>query len=143
MIRRPPRSTQSRSSAASDVYKRQDVAASVALDAFAELIHPVLEPLLLAQAVEPLEPLAVRHRRHPLPRKVRQWIGLRALARVRLFLVAGNPEDNYAFLCQLRVPLQFQNGPFVAPACDDAEARIRVACLLYTSDAADDLLSVV
>ena len=29
MIRRPPRSTQSRSSAASDVYKRQEIAASL------------------------------------------------------------------------------------------------------------------
>ena len=37
MIRRPPRSTQSRSSAASDVYKRQVVAAQRAVD-FVE--HP-------------------------------------------------------------------------------------------------------
>src|SRR5450756_3145751 len=38
MIRRPPRSTQSRSSAASDVYKRQDPAS------LSQLLAPVFDP---------------------------------------------------------------------------------------------------
>eukprot|EP00657_Telonema_sp_P-1_P000141 TRINITY_DN10251_c0_g1_i1.p3 TRINITY_DN10251_c0_g1~~TRINITY_DN10251_c0_g1_i1.p3 ORF type:complete len:107 (+),score=43.28 TRINITY_DN10251_c0_g1_i1:93-413(+) len=52
MIRRPPRSTQSRSSAASDVYKRQVFFDAVCSDAGA--IEPVVEERAVLQLVQRL-----------------------------------------------------------------------------------------
>src|SRR5450756_125039 len=43
MIRRPPRSTQSRSSAASDVYKRQPTPGSSSASASASVIAPIVQ----------------------------------------------------------------------------------------------------
>src|SRR5450756_3068555 len=49
MIRRPPRSTQSRSSAASDVYKRQLHQRTDALEERVEVGEPVIRRILLPQ----------------------------------------------------------------------------------------------
>src|SRR5450756_2908853 len=107
MIRRPPRSTQSRSSAASDVYKRQhsrrvcagadrtrlpDVVRTVGLRATTEVV-----PLDGA-----LEPLALAH---------------------------ADGGDGLTVLESL-------DGDGIA------DLEIAGTCLLYTSDAADDLLCV-
>src|SRR5680860_642344 len=54
MIRRPPRSTQSRSSAASDVYKRQDLGSGLGV-AHLDLVRPLLprlQALVLGYALE-------------------------------------------------------------------------------------------
>src|SRR5450756_3108727 len=57
MIRRPPRSTQSRSSAASDVYKRQDHIAAIAaaVAPHRPRIVPAIEPRLRLSGLEPFE----------------------------------------------------------------------------------------
>src|SRR5450756_1135734 len=102
MIRRPPRSTQSRSSAASDVYKRQ---------------------VLLARDKE------VRVGTYVL-RRLLQMIPVFFGATFLIFyLVLGMPGDPLASMCGER-------------GCDPATAVALRACLLYTSDAADDLLCV-
>src|SRR5450756_2876851 len=99
MIRRPPRSTQSRSSAASDVYKRQDLAR-------------VLE---LLQSPEHL---------HQVPGRV---IAARRLA----------PSDQQvcAQACDGVVVRVWRDGMNVHTPPGDQGRH----CLLYTSDAADDL----
>src|SRR5450756_3147553 len=82
MIRRPPRSTQSRSSAASDVYKRQ--------------LQSADKPLVLA-----LDRLAVDHERNPLLEAERGNVGLLALLLQRLGH-AGEPEGHQAVICGMR-----------------------------------------
>src|SRR5450756_3249092 len=61
MIRRPPRSTQSRSSAASDVYKRQEKALGGA-----QLSGFDFGAFTIAAGTDPLETLAGVCKRHPM-----------------------------------------------------------------------------
>src|SRR5450756_3038647 len=76
MIRRPPRSTQSRSSAASDVYKRQLPTRSAPVSA----VHPA--PLCSGLARRPLKAVAPVRIRSGLQAKA-QVIDLGLLALVR------------------------------------------------------------
>src|SRR5450756_291065 len=129
MMRRPPRSTQSRSSAASDVYKRQELGTYVQAGRRGE------PPLGTAGGGDQVDiEVAI-----PLPRE-RQELAVRgppvevggpdgrdlpgrpAVRGDRVHdggLAAAEPE---------RLPIEGQ--------------RVIVVCLLYTSDAADDLLCV-
>src|SRR5450756_629143 len=99
MIRRPPRSTQSRSSAASDVYKRQ---ARAPLAASVRRRRPCPEGT-------PTSP-ARRRARPPMPSSKRPW----------------NRPARHRRRRHRRHHL----------------SRCPRSCLLYTSDAADDLLCV-
>src|SRR5450756_780339 len=104
MIRRPPRSTQSRSSAASDVYKRQTLELTTS---------------------KPEE------KEEPIPKKVKP-----------------TPEASTVVLCsrckvECGIPVsyeEFENSFKFHPKADPASRS--PPCLLYTSDAADDLLCV-
>src|SRR5450756_2581727 len=119
MIRRPPRSTQSRSSAASDVYKRQRRVRTVG-----ELLQNQLRMGFVRMernirdrmtTVDPAEadPKALINPR-PVVAAVREFFGSSQLSQ---FMDETNP---LAALTHKR----------------------RLSCLLYTSDAADDLLCV-
>src|SRR5665811_2420201 len=98
MIRRPPRSTRVRSSAASDVYKRQ-------------LPHPVASQR------------GVRADRHTLT-QLELGDGLASLGHDRL-LAGDRGQVAHSAVDELRVTRSL--------------ADTHVDCLLYTSDAADDL----
>src|SRR5450756_2158945 len=131
MIRRPPRSTQSRSSAASDVYKRQ-LPGHVSLHKHridysgATLLVAAAVPLLLAFS----------------------WAGSEyawsSWQIVSLFAFSGAMWLAF-YLRELRAaepvinPRLFQNSIFRVSAL---ASMLQSACLLYTSDAADDLLCV-
>src|SRR5450756_3247238 len=96
MIRRPPRSTQSRSSAASDVYKRQRYG------------HPIATPRPVKDA------------------------GLQ-----------GEPQRGGVVLVELGRFLAVQRQALKeVHALTHVLVRVVRTCLLYTSDAADDLLCV-
>src|SRR5450756_3171116 len=103
MIRRPPRSTQSRSSAASDVYKRQ---VEVRREADLEDVDQPVDRAGGARAHEDDH------------------------------VLVGGPDGPPDQLARLRPEAgRLEAGP--------AGLRVRVRiCLLYTSDAADDLLCV-
>eukprot|EP00658_Telonema_sp_P-2_P023782 TRINITY_DN19540_c0_g1_i1.p1 TRINITY_DN19540_c0_g1~~TRINITY_DN19540_c0_g1_i1.p1 ORF type:complete len:131 (+),score=36.56 TRINITY_DN19540_c0_g1_i1:103-495(+) len=60
MIRRPPRSTLSSSSAASDVYKRQMIKSiiHITLDILKDFMHQVVSPELWAVCIKIFEPTA-------------------------------------------------------------------------------------
>src|SRR5450756_624850 len=106
MIRRPPRSTQSRSSAASDVYKRQIVI--------------ILQPdnrCKLNRAVLPYR----MNKRVSVPRSRRRVADAVSIA-VCSFVIGVV----IAYVARIGA----------------AVVGISVLCLLYTSDAADDLLCV-
>src|SRR5450756_49339 len=129
MIRRPPRSTQSRSSAASDVYKRQGGPRP------RRDIHAGAELLGAGVPGRREGHRAVRSR----PR------GRKRYSRMRLHKARGHREDRSA----RRGLLLLLRGYRLLP--EGARERVprlllrpghREACLLYTSDAADDLLCV-
>src|SRR5450756_3233847 len=101
MIRRPPRSTQSRSSAASDVYKRQVLG-------------------LVTSKSGRLEP------RDEIKRRIDE-----ATKYVALDQLCLSPQCGFA---------STEEGNVLAE--DEQWAKLRMICLLYTSDAADDLLCV-
>src|SRR5450756_3118152 len=107
MIRRPPRSTQSRSSAASDVYKRQVLESRHPVFAEARVEHPAIFKF------------------HLLPQRRSQAHHDAALDLGKQILGIQN-RAAFKNLADL-------------PDADVAGVRI---CLLYTSDAADDLLCV-
>src|SRR5450756_3242288 len=118
MIRRPPRSTQSRSSAASDVYKRQ--------------LQHAREDLVLSREDE----------RKRLRRELHDGVGP-TLAGIGLGLEAAdnalpaNLSRTQELLSDVRTD--------VAGLIEDVRRVVdglRPPCLLYTSDAADDLLCV-
>src|SRR5680860_1903095 len=92
MIRRPPRSTQSRSSAASDVYKRQ-----------AERVRALLDPRMHTSVAHLLGRGGKCARSPPVP--------------VRGYIAGSQRTSQPSSLCHQ-------------------------TCLLYTSDDADDLLSI-
>src|SRR5450756_2886364 len=109
MIRRPPRSTQSRSSAASDVYKRQGVAAPGDVEALAEVAIQV--GVGGCSVGESADPPALRA----------EVIGEGEEERLKRDRYGGDEEGG-------------GHGPH-RPSVGS-----RSGCLLYTSDAADDLL---
>src|SRR5450756_2902206 len=118
MIRRPPRSTQSRSSAASDVYKRQGPRSGLR----------DLQALSLSVAHVVRETLAQRGR---------CLFARRAVA------------DHFGDLAEAHDPvglgIVFAPLPHLVVRKAEVELRVSVhsdSCLLYTSDAADDLLCV-
>src|SRR5450756_3218735 len=115
MIRRPPRSTQSRSSAASDVYKRQGYGGVGRQDD------------LLNVAVDARQQL----------RDV-QVVGLHAVQR------AQSPAQDVVEAMELPRALDGHDVEGLLDHAEHARVAARVgahgACLLYTSDAADDLL---
>src|SRR5450756_1711677 len=125
MIRRPPRSTQSRSSAASDVYKRQIVFHSVTkfINGHADVVGGIIvakDPAVCKQ--------------------------LRAM----MVVLGCNMDPHQAFLVSrgvktlsLRVERAQENAMKVARWLE-AHPKVEWVryCLLYTSDAADDLLCV-
>src|SRR5450756_3222622 len=120
MIRRPPRSTQSRSSAASDVYKRQVCLQQVGFAGRGDRTHIRIRLLQFQQD------------------------GTR-----RLPVVQGTPAqrqdagDDLLLLLQglvFRFALTDMEGGEDAPEFTFHD--LMLVCLLYTSDAADDLLCV-
>src|SRR5450756_2308501 len=118
MIRRPPRSTQSRSSAASDVYKRQ-----------VKVRQPVYKRQLVG--FTPAEQEAIQE----LSDIIKDELNLKELAF----------EQTARGLQEI---LLLPNLPILGPRFGKRLPAIRTAlmglsgCLLYTSDAADDLLCV-
>src|SRR5450756_943388 len=115
MIRRPPRSTQSRSSAASDVYKRQPAQQPLHED----LLDKVVGVLVYVR--EAAYPVAGQVRgREEEPFRFRLLAGVVSL-RDR---VGRRPDHGVVNRVLYALPEQVH------------------ACLLYTSDAADDLLCV-
>src|SRR5450756_1660814 len=110
MIRRPPRSTQSRSSAASDVYKRQNLNGPVPTSA---PLPPCASVIFDASVTELSPPPAFKAAglRIEYPAKVRTDRKLDCGCRSVNTTVCGSGAETEA-------------------------------CLLYTSDAADDLLCV-
>src|SRR5450756_3065398 len=116
MIRRPPRSTQSRSSAASDVYKRQILFLSLAA---------TTRGLLRDRAVRGVA------------------VSLLVLFALHVLAVVVNVEAFYA--TRLGAWSAAHYGPFSRNLWATAMHFWRLVgcyCLLYTSDAADDLLCV-
>src|SRR5450756_3204239 len=104
MIRRPPRSTQSRSSAASDVYKRQVVAVAVVIAGAAAAV-------------------AVSYFMH-IPHDIATG------------LYAGSLTNTPALAGAMEIAERLVPG-----SSGNVSAGFGI-CLLYTSDAADDLLCV-
>src|SRR5450756_2933319 len=112
MIRRPPRSTQSRSSAASDVYKRQGVHGE--------------EAVRVPQREQELADHLVDHVGAEAPRAPRVLAGEHEPAKgVRALVVEDVVGLHHVALALAHL---------LAVGVED--------CLLYTSDAADDLLCV-
>src|SRR5450756_2283945 len=147
MIRRPPRSTQSRSSAASDVYKRQDVkidqyhidSLCATLVAHPERFDVVVASNLFGDIVSDLGPALTGS------------LGVAPSASLnpeRKFPstfepVHGSAPDIYGK--GIANPIaQILTGAMMIDHLGYPEAArtIEKACLLYTSDAADDLLCV-
>src|SRR5450756_537116 len=150
MIRRPPRSTQSRSSAASDVYKRHEP----------RVPHPAADPARLDPSNNGV-----------IPMKRRSSIAIAAFAATAaLTLTAcgggdsdGGGGDGATTLTLLSwegeatmtpvveafeaenpdITLEVSYSPPVAEYIQTLQTRVLSGtCLLYTSDAADDLLCV-
>src|SRR5450756_192677 len=113
MIRRPPRSTQSRSSAASDVYKRQDH-----LKSASDLGVPVVGVGLFYKT---------GYFKQSLSRD-------------------GWQQETYPVLDPDDLPLallrETDGKPCIITIDLPGGRVLRARCLLYTSDAADDLLCV-
>src|SRR5450756_2052444 len=129
MIRRPPRSTQSRSSAASDVYKRQNVARFTGLSR---------EFVLQAN-------LRVSFDRHwkELLRDQRLTVGRLDTRYLGIDNDAAGERPEYS------PEIADWDGPFGAAINKYLRSELKYnpemqyyICLLYTSDAADDLLCV-
>src|SRR5450756_3190070 len=105
MIRRPPRSTQSRSSAASDVYKRQTQ-------------YVVKKGTSSVDGYE---------------------IGLSSAGKIFFRLNAVSSGDTYRINSTSTYPTNGSTWVHVVGVYDGTTMRLYVNCLLYTSDAADDL----
>src|SRR5450756_2675300 len=133
MIRRPPRSTQSRSSAASDVYKRQpaDFVAVHLRQVAVQDDHVVIVEARLVEAAAAVESHIYRH---ALESQAARDGGSESL------LVFDDEHAHGTFLPGL-------TGIAADPAVGSVHRRLSsdcrpshvgTACLLYTSDAADD-----
>src|SRR5450756_2364357 len=125
MIRRPPRSTQSRSSAASDVYKRQELAERG--------VHVVF----------------TGHGDHPLDLAVRAYVvvqesgsgvhGAELCVQLVLAFDARECHSQLVYEVERSVVVGELKHGLLRPSHLLAG---EIECLLYTSDAADDLLCV-
>src|SRR5450756_97932 len=134
MIRRPPRSTQSRSSAASDVYKRQVHAVTVRADLpagrYTYLVH-LRDPSGRAEAAARAAELRVLA---PLPPA---FPGRKAVARAldwaggRAGEVGVAVVDSRGEVTGLHAHATFEGASLV-------KAMLLVACLLYTSPSPRD-----
>src|SRR5665809_118370 len=111
MIRRPPRTTQSRSSAASDVYKRQPIPSSLV-----RTPSPSLSAFIVGHMTSPRALSRERSGRGTRPERSRD----RARGEVMCPTMKADKDGDGV--------LTNEEG---------------MGCLLYTSDAADDLLCVV
>src|SRR5450756_2371418 len=131
MRRRPPRSTQGRSSAASDVYKRQ------VSERAQETEHHVgadgAERMLVAEGVPPVG-RSVDHRGHGFSGGHRTSNPARRRS-CASSLVSIEP---------MRSTVRTESGPsgYVRIEWTFRSRWLTKLCLLYTSDAADDLLCV-
>src|SRR5680860_1292169 len=93
MIRRPPRSTQSRSSAASDVYKRQLL--------YARIQNPLSFLFLISSLLATLFPLLIAWGIHPY--KLRDTLHYRAFY-IHPILAPCELQMNYYFVERLTIP---------------------------------------
>src|SRR5450756_1733911 len=152
MIRRPPRSTQSRSSAASDVYKRQVIKSAwavigVLLYAISAVFWLVVLSRVNLSVAYPI--VAVGYVVVVLyswlvfkePVKWFTWIGLAFIVMGVVIAAQGLKSKTPNESSNLKAPTAK-----VAAASGDVsvknETGIGNTCILYTSDAADDLLCV-
>src|SRR5450756_252964 len=136
MIRRPPRSTQSRSSAASDVYKRQVLAWAAegsVKAAYDKSVAPLLEKRCMA-CHDGSNPHLPNLNGYENLKKVTEKDTGTAIA--TLIRVSHIHLFGVTFIFFL-VGLMFTHA-YVRPVW----FKCTVVCLLYTSDAADDLLCV-
>src|SRR5450756_128548 len=138
MIRRPPRSTQSRSSAASDVYKRQGAwEEKQAADRFvADLdresvrLVDIIEDLLILSRVESDE-LALEEESFDVNELLDEVVEEKRD-------LAGRSEVEVIFSRAGAGTVLNGDRKLIKTAC----GNLLDNCLLYTSDAADDLLCV-
>src|SRR5450756_2358457 len=157
MIRRPPRSTQSRSSAASDVYKRQVYGDGHQTRDFV-YVGDVVEAIVRALQ-RPISGVSVLNVGSGTPTNVLDVLGrLEELAGgtiERRFAAAraGDIRDSRADAGRAKWVLGWEAGETFAGGLEKTWAWQReragepaapgpFPCLLYTSDAADDLLCV-
>src|SRR5450756_1311798 len=146
MIRRPPRSTQSRSSAASDVYKRQQLHNIMRDEQLDQIFGKdgAIEAMQKARSEKMVRFLGITGHYDPA-------VLMKGIERFDFdtILMALNPADKHhlPFVSTI-LPLANKKGMGVIgmkiPARDrifkpDGITSIK-GCLLYTSDAADDLL---
>src|SRR5665811_405687 len=134
MIRRPPRSTRVRSSAASDVYKRQKRPAAAGR---VKRHGPTRQPVAPTAAT--------RLPRRPDPSILSEAIPLFFIGRNKDgFWVARDADGSAGGIFLLkRSALQFANTNTQPRGCATMCVSERFElCLLYTSDAADDLTRV-
>ena len=136
MIRRPPRSTQSRSSAASDVYKRQGIRVLWAPQADQRIQHKVGNKHPAAQALTHDEVRnLVSFRRKAI--KCRKRIGVQGAVTAD----KGVCEQAGRFIVEASDKcLPQRRGLRRAGQIKNLADFLNALCLLYTSDAADDLL---
>src|SRR5450756_1950713 len=125
MIRRPPRSTQSRSSAASDVYKRQD-----GVDRMRSAYRRRLLRIAAADLTSP-DPPAL------LPPVAAALADLAAAARGASLALARAESADHGAAARLCVIGMGKCGGRELNYVSDVD--VIYVCLLYTSDAADDL----
>src|SRR5450756_3221023 len=132
MIRRPPRSTQSRSSAASDVYKRQIVHSSALLGALSELFENLWTRALPVSSWQDGLPTAGPEQPTPNQRLIALLLaGLTDTASARPLGVSQRTVQRRvaALLGELGVQTRFQAGAKLA--FRDTEQPRRMTCLLY------------
>src|SRR5450756_2578039 len=131
MIPRPPRSTQSRSSAASDVYKRQK------LPSWWSPFNPLCEQCKRISAAHIVEHMAARN-------------SVKYICQCGAEGVADYSIGQGKLAWRIHWPARWKIlGVTIEPFGKDHavsggsyDTGQRISCLLYTSDAADDLLCV-
>ena len=130
-IRRPPRSTLDRSSAASDVYKRQVMAVLVILAVGLIMFFVVGHKILQAESVMRCDEVDAGKRASP--------------AHLVEIAAAGKPICQLGNLPSVSLPIPADRITVLSVPFSPADREITdlvSACLLYTSDAADERSSV-
>src|SRR5450756_2539820 len=144
MIRRPPRSTQSRSSAASDVYKRQEVAYGMLwLIVWTLIITTSVKYVALVMRADNDGEGGILALMARLTVKGYERRGLVAIGILGAALLFGDGAITPAIsvlsaLEGLKLPVPAV-APYVLPLAVLVLLALFLFCLLYTSDAADDL----
>src|SRR5665811_1888662 len=142
MIRRPPRSTRVRSSAASDVYKRQRQDPAAAGSCLAGSALADLHVVVIAPAASRCATTAIWYRplrstlTAPLARRMPASGAVRVDLKGRYQMAVVAHRDAAGAItttCKSASALPARQDPAAAGSC---------LCLLYTSDAADDLTRV-